>query len=97
MAGKKGENTKKAAGNAKKAEIAAQKAATEDARQEATEADKWQKGAKSNAKRSVDLPARLAKKLSCFPIYRFQMGVFLFSALSEEFLPFAFSSIHADC
>ncbi|RDA84694.1 hypothetical protein CP532_2772 [Ophiocordyceps camponoti-leonardi (nom. inval.)] len=50
MAGKKGENSKKAAGNARKAEAAAQKAAVEDSRLEAAEADKWSKGAKNNAK-----------------------------------------------
>jgi hypothetical protein len=50
MAGKK-ENTKKVAGNARKAEAAAQKQAVEDARQQADEADKWSKGAKSNSKK----------------------------------------------
>ena len=51
MAGKKGENTKKVAGNARKAEAAAQKAAVKDARDEAEEDSKWQKGAKSSAKK----------------------------------------------
>lgn len=51
MAGKKGENSKKAAGNAKKAEVAAQKAAADSARKEAAEAEQWQKGAKSNSKK----------------------------------------------
>lgn len=53
MAGKKaaGENTKKAAGNAKKAEAAAQKAATENAKKAEAEAEEWGKGAKSNAKK----------------------------------------------
>jgi hypothetical protein len=52
MAGKqKGDNSKKVAGNARKAEAAAQKQAAEDSRQEAAEADKWNKGAKSNAKK----------------------------------------------
>lgn len=52
MAGKKGaDNSRKAAGNARKAEVAAQKAAVEDARREEAEDEKWQKGAKSNARR----------------------------------------------
>ncbi|KND93192.1 Coiled-coil domain-containing protein [Tolypocladium ophioglossoides CBS 100239] len=51
MAGKKGENTKKVAGNARKAEAAAQKAAADDAKLAAAEEDKWQKGSKSNAKK----------------------------------------------
>ncbi|KAM4056840.1 coiled-coil domain-containing protein [Hirsutella rhossiliensis] len=54
MAGKKGDNSKKVAGNARKAEAAAQKSAIEDARQETAEADKWQKGAKSNAKKESE-------------------------------------------
>ncbi|KAF5017494.1 hypothetical protein F66182_10569 [Fusarium sp. NRRL 66182] len=53
MAGKKGENSKKVAGNARKAEAAAQKAAANDARQEAAEEEKWQKGAKSNSKKEA--------------------------------------------
>ncbi|CAG7563988.1 unnamed protein product [Fusarium equiseti] len=54
MAGKqKGDNSKKVAGNARKAEAAAQKQAAEDSRQEAAEADKWNKGAKSNAKKEA--------------------------------------------
>ncbi|KID79053.1 ubiquitin-conjugating enzyme, partial [Metarhizium brunneum ARSEF 3297] len=44
MAGKKGENSKKVAGNARKAEAAAQKAAAADARLEAEESENWQKG-----------------------------------------------------
>lgn len=52
MAGKKGgENTKKVAGNARKAEAAAQKSAADDARREAAEDEKWNKGAKSSAKK----------------------------------------------
>lgn len=51
MAGKKGENSKKAAGNARKADVAAQKAAVEDLKKEAAEAADWQKGSKSNAKK----------------------------------------------
>jgi hypothetical protein len=53
MAGKKaaGENTKKAAGNAKKAEVAAQKAAQENTKKAAAEDEEWGKGAKSNAKK----------------------------------------------
>ncbi|KAF7511680.1 hypothetical protein GJ744_003843 [Endocarpon pusillum] len=52
MAGKKGgENTKKVAGNAKKAEVAAQKQAAEEARAAAAETQEWSKGAKGNAKK----------------------------------------------
>lgn len=52
MAGKKGtDNTKKVAGNARKAEVAAQKAADQDAQREAAEGDSWQKGSKSNARK----------------------------------------------
>lgn len=51
MAGKKGDNSKKVVGNARKAEAAAQKSAADEARQEDAEADKWQKGAKSSAKK----------------------------------------------
>ncbi len=51
MAGKKGENTKKVAGNQKKAEAAAQKAAAEDQKKAAVEDEDWGKGAKSNAKK----------------------------------------------
>ena len=46
----KGENTKKAAGNAKKAEVAAQKKAVENANKEVAEQKKWQQGAKDNSK-----------------------------------------------
>ncbi|KAF9776352.1 hypothetical protein IL306_005496 [Fusarium sp. DS 682] len=53
MAGKKGENTKKVAGNARKAEAAAQKQAANDARQEAVEEEKWSKGAKNNSKKEA--------------------------------------------
>ncbi|KYK59291.1 DUF1014 domain protein [Drechmeria coniospora] len=53
MAGKK-ENTKKVAGNARKAEAAAQKSAAEDAKLAAAEAEKWQKGSKSNAKKEAE-------------------------------------------
>lgn len=49
----KGENTKKAAGNAKKAEVAAQKAAQENAKKEAAESAEWKKGAKDNSKAYV--------------------------------------------
>lgn len=51
MAGKKTENTKKVAGNAKKAEAAAKKNAAEDARRQAVEDEQWQKGSKSNSKK----------------------------------------------
>ncbi|KAF4975811.1 hypothetical protein FZEAL_7430 [Fusarium zealandicum] len=53
MAGKK-ENTKKVAGNARKAEAAAQKAAEEDARSAAADEEKWQKGSKNNAKKEAE-------------------------------------------
>ena len=44
-------NSKKAAGQARKADAAAKKAAAADAENEATESAKWDKGAKSNAKK----------------------------------------------
>lgn len=44
-------NSKKAAGQARKAETAAKKAAAADAEKEASESVKWDKGAKSNAKK----------------------------------------------
>ncbi|MCJ1322180.1 hypothetical protein MMC15_007526 [Xylographa vitiligo] len=47
----KGENTKKVAGNAKKAEVAAQKAAAESSKKAASEDAEWSKGAKSTAKK----------------------------------------------
>ncbi|KZF25148.1 DUF1014-domain-containing protein [Xylona heveae TC161] len=55
MAGKKaaGENSKKAAGNARKADTAARKQADKDAVEAAAEDDKWSKGAKSNAKKDA--------------------------------------------
>lgn len=51
MAGKKGENSKKVAGNARKADAAAKKAAEQDAKVAAIEDEKWNKGAKSNSKK----------------------------------------------
>ncbi|KAI5463335.1 hypothetical protein BGZ63DRAFT_381167 [Mariannaea sp. PMI_226] len=55
MAGKKGgENSKKAMGNARKAEAAAQKAAADGARKEAAEDEKWSKGAKNNSKKEAE-------------------------------------------
>jgi hypothetical protein len=51
MAGKKSENTKKASGNAQKAEAAAKRAADEQARKDEAETDEWSKGAKGNAKK----------------------------------------------
>lgn len=54
MAGKKSaENSRKVAGNAKKAEVAAQKAAAEQAKKAAAEDADWQRGAKSNSKKCV--------------------------------------------
>ncbi|KAK3170827.1 hypothetical protein OEA41_002911 [Lepraria neglecta] len=46
-----GENTKKVAGNAKKAEAANQKVAAENAKKAIVEDQGWSKGAKSNAKK----------------------------------------------
>lgn len=52
MAGKKGlENSKKAAGNARKAETAAKKSAAADAACETAEGEKWQQGAKNTSKK----------------------------------------------
>lgn len=51
MAGKKGENSRKVAGNARKADAAAQKAAAENAREAAVEDEQWSKGSKNNAKK----------------------------------------------
>lgn len=48
---RKGENSKRAAGLARKAEQASQKAAQQAAREEAEEAEKWSRGAKSNKKK----------------------------------------------
>ena len=50
----KGENSRKAAGNAKKAESAANKKAVESHKQESEEQSKWQQGAKDNSKAYVD-------------------------------------------
>jgi len=49
----KGENSKKAAGNAKKAEAAAQKKAVETQKQEAAESQKWGTGSKDTSKAYV--------------------------------------------
>lgn len=46
----KGENSKKAAGNAKKAEVANQKKAAENAKAAAAEEKEWQKGSKDSSK-----------------------------------------------
>ncbi|KAI0132520.1 hypothetical protein BJ170DRAFT_592474 [Xylariales sp. AK1849] len=54
MAGKKGDNSKKVAGNARKAEAAAGKAAAEDAMKQQAESAEWSKGAKSNAKKEAE-------------------------------------------
>jgi hypothetical protein len=55
MAGRKsgGENTKKVAGNARKAEAAAAKQATRDQESERAEAEKWKQGAKDTSKAQV--------------------------------------------
>ncbi|KAI1769486.1 hypothetical protein GGR53DRAFT_1576 [Hypoxylon sp. FL1150] len=59
MAGKKGgDNSKKAAGQARKAQAAADKVAAEDAKKAAVEDADWDRGAKSNAKKE----AQAAKK-----------------------------------
>lgn len=61
MGGKKGgDNTKKVAGNAKKAENAARKQAETDAKNEAMESTKWQKGAKDTSKKE-DAAAKKAE------------------------------------
>ncbi|KAI2635010.1 DUF1014 domain protein [Xylaria nigripes] len=55
MAGKKGgENSKKAAGQARKADTAAAKAAAEDAKKAAVEDQDWQKGAKNSARKEAE-------------------------------------------
>ncbi|WEW54864.1 hypothetical protein PRK78_000290 [Emydomyces testavorans] len=54
MGGKKGENTKKTAGMARKADAAAQKQAVADAKKAAEEDRKWQQGAKSNMKKESE-------------------------------------------
>ncbi|KAI0409089.1 hypothetical protein F4802DRAFT_312402 [Xylaria palmicola] len=46
--------SKKAAGQARKAETAAAKSAAEDAKKAAVEDEKWQKGTKSNAKKEAE-------------------------------------------
>ena len=53
MGPKKGENAKKVAGNAKKAEIAAQKQAVANAKTAAVEDAKWQSGSKDNSKKQA--------------------------------------------
>lgn len=61
--GKGGENSKKAAGNARKAESAAKKQAEADARMEAAEADKWAEGAKGkNAKKEAEAAKKAEAK-----------------------------------
>ena len=45
------DSSKKAAGNARKAEAAAQKAAVQQSKVDEEEADKWSKGSKSAAKK----------------------------------------------
>lgn len=56
----KGENSKKVAGNAKKAEAAANKKAGEDAKKEQNESAKWAQGGKDNSKALVNCQRRLA-------------------------------------
>ena len=53
MGKSKGTNAKKEAGNARKAEAAARKAQEQARKDEATEAERWSKGAKNNDKKSV--------------------------------------------
>ena len=55
MAGRKntGENSKKAAGNARKAEAAASKQAAKDREAATREDEKWGQGSKDNSKKSV--------------------------------------------
>ena len=58
MGGKKGgENTKKVAGNARKAEAAAAKQAEADARKSKVEDEEWGKGAKTSSKKCVSVAA----------------------------------------
>ena len=78
MAGpKRGDNSKKVAGNARKAEAAAQKAAAENAKKESAEAQKWQTGAKDSSKRyfspllhtlAATTPGRLARLADRTPL-----------------------------
>jgi len=49
----KGENSKKAAGNAKKAEAAAQKDAVANAKKSKEEEQEWSKGAKDDSKKYI--------------------------------------------
>ena len=58
-----GENSKKAQGQARKADAAAGKKAAKDQQVEAAEASNWEKGAKSNAKAYV-VPHALGNLLS---------------------------------
>ncbi|KAK0672283.1 hypothetical protein QBC41DRAFT_314101 [Cercophora samala] len=62
--GDAGEGSKKAQGQARKAETAAKKAAEEREREAAAEAAQWEKGAKSNAKKETEAQkkAELARK-----------------------------------
>ncbi|KAI9835617.1 MAG: hypothetical protein M1838_005272 [Thelocarpon superellum] len=53
MAGGKGENSKKVAGNARKADAAASKAAAASQSKAKAEEEEWGKGAKSNAKKEA--------------------------------------------
>jgi len=53
MAGKKGENTKKVAGNAKKAEAADAKKAAEQQKQEQAASQEWSKGSKDDSKKAA--------------------------------------------
>lgn len=73
MAGKKGENSKKVAGNARKADAAAKKAAEQDAKLAAIEDEKWSKGSKSNSKkyvmRQTTLPYRRQKWIAHITAY----------------------------
>jgi hypothetical protein len=57
-----GEGSKKAQGQARKADAAASKQAVKDKQAEAAESEKWDKGAKSNAKAYVLLLASQAQK-----------------------------------
>lgn len=50
---RKSDNTKRAAGMARKAEAADQKAAQQAAREEAEEEERWQKGTKGSNKKYV--------------------------------------------
>ncbi|KAK3323486.1 hypothetical protein B0T19DRAFT_205647 [Cercophora scortea] len=56
--GDKGDTSKKAAGQSRKAEAAAAKVAAEEAKKAAAEAEEWKKGEKSNSKKEAEAARR---------------------------------------